>query len=158
MAAEHSPLARALGRLPSGLYIVTTKGPDGPLGFLGSFVQQFGFEPPTVAVAIGKDRDHLAATRESGTFALNVLDPGSKHLMPPFFGKFDGDGPFDGLNARDGQLGAPLLTDALAWLDCKVCGEHEVGDHVVVFGEVLGGELAREGDPNVHLRKNGLSY
>ncbi len=158
MAAEPSPLARALGRLPSGLYIVTTKGPDGPLGFLGSLVQQFGFEPPTVAVAVGKDREHLAAMRECGSFVLNVLDPESKHLMPPFFGKFEGDGPFDALKTRDGQAGAPVLEDSLAWLDCRVCGEHELGDHFVVFGEVLAGDVTREGDPNVHLRKNGLSY
>ena len=42
------PLARALGRIPSGLYIVSTVRDGRPVGFLGSFVMQMGFEPPTV--------------------------------------------------------------------------------------------------------------
>ena len=46
----------------------------------------------------------------------------------------------------------------LAWLDCKVVGEFETGDHVVVFGEVTEGDLLREGDSSVHLRKDGLGY
>ncbi|MEZ5977518.1 MAG: flavin reductase family protein [Planctomycetota bacterium] len=156
---SHPPIARALGRIPSGLFIVTTSGPAGPIGFLGSFVQQVGFAPPTVAVAVGKDRDHLAGMRESGHFAVSVLDAGSKHAMPPFFGKLEpGRTPFDVLAHRLTEEGPAILEDALAWFVCRVSGEHELGDHVVVFGEVVAGDLAREGDPSVHLRKNGLSY
>ena len=43
-------------------------------------------------------------------------------------------------------------------MDCKVSGEFNGGDHIVVFGEVTAGEQLREGDPSVHLRNNGLSY
>ena len=41
---------------------------------------------------------------------------------------------------------------------CEVTGEHPVGDHVVVFGAVTHAALLREGDPSIHLRKNGLGY
>ena len=157
MATEElSPVARALGRIPCGLYIVTTQGPDGPLGFLGSFATQVGFDPPTVCIAVGKDRDHLAAMRASGRFALSILDGESSGLMKPFFGK-DGD-PFEGLATARTAAGSTVLTGALAWLDCQVTGEHEVGDHIVVFGAAEEASLQREGDPKVHLRKNGLGY
>ncbi len=154
-----SPLAEALGRVPSGLYIVSTQHGPLPMGFLGSFVQQMGFEPPTVCVAVGKDRDHLEAIRASGRFALSILDDASAGLMGGFFKPApEGQSPFDGLETLTTASGSIVLTGALAWLDCKVTGEHETGDHVVVFGEVVAGERLRDADPKVHVRKNGLSY
>jgi flavin reductase (DIM6/NTAB) family NADH-FMN oxidoreductase RutF len=51
-----------------------------------------------------------------------------------------------------------VLDDALAWLQAEVTGEHELGDHVVVFGRVTAGGTNREAEPLVHLRRNGLSY
>ena len=157
--AELTPLARALGRMPSGLYVVTTGSSAGPLGFVASLVQQMGFEPPTVAVAIAKGRDHLDAVREAGGFTLSILDGESAGLMGAFFRKYeDGEGPFDGLETTAAPSGLPYLSGGLAWLDCKLAGEHATGDHIIVFGTVTEGGMLREGDPSVHLRKNGLSY
>lgn len=156
---ELSPIARALGRIPSGLFIVTTRLGDEPIGFLGSFIMQVGFEPPTLCVAIGKDREHLAAVRASGRFALSVIDPESTGQMSPFFKQPKaGESPFDVLSTRETAGGSIVLTESLAWLECRVTGEHATGDHVVIFGEVEDAEVLREGDPKVHLRKNGLSY
>lgn len=151
--------ARALGRIPSGLFIVTTLDAERPVGFLGSFVMQTGFEPPTVCVAVGKERGPLTAMQEHGHFALSVLDPESRSLMAPFFKPpSDGGSPFDGLDLGTTSTGCPVLNGSLAWMGLRVAGQHDVGDHVVLFGEVTEGDLFREGDPQVHLRKNGLSY
>ena len=150
-----SPIARALGRIPCGLYIVTTNAPEGPLGFLGSFVAQVGFEPPTVCIAVGRDRDHLAAMRASGRFALSILGTESGALMKPFFGSED---PFMEVATTTTDAGSTVLDGALAWLDCQISGEHDVGDHIVVFGEVQAASLQEEGDPKIHLRKSGLGY
>ena len=159
MSTEISPLAQALGRVPTGLYIASTQGEAGPLGFVASFVVQVGIEPPTICLAVGKDRDHLAAIRSTGKFAVSILDEASSGLMGAFFGKLEpGQTPFDQLATASTEAGSTVLTEALAWLDCELCGEHEVGDHIVVFGKVVEGCQQREGDPKVHLRKNGLSY
>jgi flavin reductase (DIM6/NTAB) family NADH-FMN oxidoreductase RutF len=156
---ETSSLARALGRVPSGLFIVSTHRDGRPVGFLGSFVMQMGFEPPTLCVAVGKTRPHLADLRRSGHFALSILDAGSRSLMAPFLRKLpETASPFDGLALERAASGSPVLTGALAWLDCRVTGEFETGDHVAVFGEVVEGRLLREGEPSTHVRKSGLGY
>jgi flavin reductase (DIM6/NTAB) family NADH-FMN oxidoreductase RutF len=156
---DTSPISRALGRIPSGLYIVTTLGNRGPSGFLGSFVMQTGFEPPTVCVAIGKSRPHLSEVKKCGHFALSILDPKSRGLMAPFVRKpEEGASPFDGLALAKTPHGLSVLSESLAWIECRVSGEHATGDHVVVFGEVTAAELLREGEPSTHVRKNGLSY
>ncbi len=154
-----SPLAQALGRVSSGLYIVTTEQGGAPLGFLGSFLIQVGFEPPTIAVAIGTDRAHLAAIRERRRFTVSILDRESSALMARFFRKLpEGESPFDGLERIETPGGVPALAQALGWLDCEVSGERAVGEHVVVFRRVREGAMQREGTPSQHVRKNGLSY
>jgi len=158
MSDSISPLAQALGRIPSGLFVVTTSGPDGPVGFVGSFVMQMGFEPPTVCVGVGHGRGPLEAIRASGRFGLSVLDKDSQGVMGAFFKRYEGGGPFDHVAHRAAPGGTPVLSEALAWLECRVSGEHALDDHVVVFGAVEAGERLREGDPSVHLRKDGLSY
>jgi 3-hydroxy-9,10-secoandrosta-1,3,5(10)-triene-9,17-dione monooxygenase reductase component len=155
-SADLSPMAQALARVPTGIYLLTTRAGDEPLGLVASFVMQVGFEPPTVMTAVGSDRDHLAAIRASGRFAISVLDEQSSSLMGAFFSKQGS--PFDTLDNEDSPGGMPVFKDALAWLDCRVSGEHDAGDHVAVFGVVETARLLREGDPSVHFRKNGLSY
>lgn len=150
------PLARALGRVPCGLYIVATSGPDGPLGLLASLVMQTSLDPPTLGVAIGRERPHLDAIRHCGHFTVSILDERSRELMGRFF-RSDPP-PFEGLDLGRSADGDPWLSDALAWVACRVTGESECEDHVIVFGKAVEGDVLREGDPAIHLRKDGRSY
>ncbi len=154
-----TPLARALGRVPTGLYIVSVRAEGPALGFVASFVMQVAFQPPTVSVAIGKDRDHLAIVRETGRFAVSILDDGSRGAMGAFFKPRDeGESAFDEVEHEMTPNGLPVLSEGLAWMDCELVGEFDAGDHVVVFGQVMEGKELRQGSPSIHLRKNGLSY
>ena len=62
-----SDVAVALGRVPSGLFVVTARNSAGEeTAFLASWVMQAGFDPPALSVAVGEDRaDSLA---EAGRF------------------------------------------------------------------------------------------
>lgn len=156
---ELTPLARALGRIPSGVYIVSTLRSGAPVAFVGSFVQQVAFEPPTVVLAVANEREQLADLRNTGRFALSVLGAGDQALMSPFLKRLpDGATPFDGLAIARTRSGLTVLEAALAWLDCRITGERATGDHTVLFGVVEEAHLAREGEPRVHMRKNGLAY
>lgn len=152
---EPSPLARALGRVPSGLYIVSCTLDGAPAGFLASFLVQCGFEPPSIVVAVGKERPHLAALRSKAPFGVSVLDAQSRGLMAPFMKSAT---PFDGLATGSGPGGSLHLAESLAWLEARVRGECDAGDHVLLVATVEAGATLRDGDPLAHLRKNGLSY
>ncbi len=152
---EPSPVARALGRVPSGLYIVSCALDGRPAGFLASFLVQCGFEPPTIVVALAQGRPHLEALRSGTPFGVSILDAASRGLMAPFL---KSDDPFDGLAAARGPGGSLHLVEALAWLECRARTTCDAGDHVLVVATVEAGGLLREADPLCHLRKNGLSY
>ena len=157
--AELTPLARALGRVPTGLFIVSSLDGSVPIGFVGSFLTQVGIAPPTLCAAVGKARGPLEAMRRHGRFGVSILDAQSRGMMANFFRQPpEGGSAFDGLELVRVAGGTPVLAGALAWLECRITGEHETGDHVVLFGEVENGAQMREGDPAVHLRKDGLGY
>jgi flavin reductase (DIM6/NTAB) family NADH-FMN oxidoreductase RutF len=152
-------LARALGRIPSGLFVVTTLRGDEPVGFLGSFVMQAGLRPPMLTVAVGRERPALADLRATGRLGLSVLDESSRRFMAPFLRRAEaGETPFTGLELTRTESGLYVLAGALAWVEARLVGEHPAGDHVVLIAECIAGQVAREGEPHVHLRRNGLAY
>ena len=153
-------IARGLGRVSSGLYVLTAGRGDQATGMLASWVQQVGFEPPTVIVALKKGRPIEALVRAERVFCLAVLDEQSKQLLKHFARGFEPGVPaFDGIDVATSAVGVPYPTAAHAHLACRVRAMNdEWCDHAVVCAEVVGGEgeLARQ--PLVHVRKNGFSY
>ena len=148
-------LGKALGRLPVGLFVVGIDPGNGEpaLGLVASLLTQVGLQPPTICVAIGKERDHFPTVMERGSFAVSILGDNNSGLMGNFFRPVAaGQSPFDELATQTTSQGHPVLTEALAWIEVKVTGSHEIGDHQVVFAEVIAGEQMREGEPAIHLR------
>ena len=150
-------IGQALGRIPTGLYIVTTLQGQDPIGFVASFLMQIAFDPPGVCMAIAKERPHLEAIRRSGVFGVSILGESSSKLMAPFLRRTKED-PFGELRTSTAAGGVKRLDDAIAFLSCRFSGEHDAGDHVVVFGVVDGGDLLQEGAPSIHLRRDGFQY
>jgi flavin reductase (DIM6/NTAB) family NADH-FMN oxidoreductase RutF len=156
-----SPVAQALGRVPSGLYILTVSHEGRSTGMLASWVQQAGFQPPMVTVAVASQRfagDWVAA---SGRFTLNQIAAGGKALIRHFGRGFPPETPaFEGLTLRDEpEASAPVLAGALAYLDLEVAGELLSGDHRIFLGRVVAGAVFDEAaEPMHHVRHNGFHY
>ena len=152
-------LAAALGRVPSGLFVVTVRHGTRETGMLASWVQQCSFAPPQLSAAFGKDRWLLDWLTAGTTFAVNVLGEGQKQLVAHFGKGFGpGDPAFDGLEVRRSAETAPVLLAAHAYLDCRVVDRFDAGDHVLVVGRVLGGAVLHEARPATHVRKSGMHY
>lgn len=153
-------LARGLARLPSGLYILTAGRDEQATGMLASWVQQVGFEPPTIIVALKRGRHIETLVRGEGAFCLAVLDAESKALLGHFARGFEPGAPaFDGIAVATSAVGVPYPTAAHAHLVCKVRAiADDWTDHSVVCAEVVGGDGELSRQPLVHVRKNGFSY
>lgn len=159
--ARKEAVGKALGRIPSGLFILTSTFDDSPDGMLASWVQQAAFDPPMVTVAVKKERGIRLKIEASEHFVLNVIGQDDGSLMGPFFkAPPPGETPFDSLATRpcDEAAGAPILTDGLAWMACELSGLFEAGDNVIYLGEVVAGEQLKDGDSKTHLRKDGFGY
>lgn len=152
-------VGKALGKVASGLYVVTSKHQDNYAAFTASFLVQTAFEPPIVAVAMKKGRESYDIINSSGVFAVNVIGKDSMKLIGLFANpKTSGKEGLDTVSHSEKTLGVPVLSESVSYLECKVHSQIDTGDHTVVFGEVVNGELLNEGEPATHVRKNGFSY
>jgi len=152
-------LAAALGRIPSGLFIVTLGRGGVESGMLASWVQQCSFKPPLISLAVNPARP-LASLLTKGTrFTVNILESSQTDMIAHFGKGFaPQDDAFRGVDVRRDAGSGPVLTEALAYLDCQVTERYRAGDHDLFLGEVLAGAVLDEGQPMVHVRKNGTHY
>jgi flavin reductase (DIM6/NTAB) family NADH-FMN oxidoreductase RutF len=163
VATTDTAIAAALGRIPSGLFVITWLESSGrDRGMLASWVMQAGFEPPVISVAVGASRDLLTAAEAGKPFVVNVLGESQRSLAGRF-GKPGGvnDDPFAGLALERTPTGAAALADAVVWLECLTTGTVSSGvpgDHRLLLGRVTSAGDAGDALPLVHLRRNGLRY
>jgi flavin reductase (DIM6/NTAB) family NADH-FMN oxidoreductase RutF len=151
-------LARALGRVASGLYVVTARLETGETGMLATWVQQCSFDPPLISVAVGRERA-LGALPLGGRFTVNILSEGQTHYISHFGKGFSANvSPFEGVEVIHPQEGVIALGDALAWLSCELTARFSTGDHDLFIARVIEGHLLHEGKPMIHIRKSGLHY
>lgn len=153
-------LGAALGRLPSGLFILTVRSGARDTGLLVSWVQQAGFDPPALTVALRRDRFVADWVERAGRFTLNQLAHGQKALIRHFARGFAEDEPaFEGLATVPAEGGGPGLADALAILEADVAGSVDSGDHRIFLGRITAGRVLHpDAEPTVHIRRNGLHY
>jgi flavin reductase (DIM6/NTAB) family NADH-FMN oxidoreductase RutF len=153
------PLAAALGRIPSGIFILTIGAGERATGMLASWVMQAGFAPPMVSVAVRRDR-YIAEWLVAGEpFVLNLVGDGQKHLLKHFGSGFEpGEPAFDGLEVLPAENGAPALGDVVGRLECVPAGHIDSGDHRIFLARVTAGALGNDAPPMVHIRKSGAHY
>ena len=158
MPPEQTQLGKALGKIASGLYILTARRDGAPLGMLCSFVEQAGFEPPMVSVAVGLGRPVTAALDGAGLFGLNILSKSNGALMKTFARPNPPDA-FTTHPLATNRFDLPQFSEAWAFLACKVTGSVRTGDHIVYVAEVLDGTLQQEHEePMIRVRAHGFGY
>ncbi len=152
--------AAALGRVPSGLFILTVRHQGQETGMLASWVMQAGFEPPAITVAVKKGRYVAQWLEQKAPFVLNIISEGQNRLVSHFARGFKPhEKPFENLKIHRTSQGVPVLEDCLGYLECQVLTHTDSPDHQIFVAQITGGNLLTpEGKPWVHVRKNGLQY
>ncbi len=134
-------------RWASGIAVVTTI--DGA-GYRGATVSAFAavsLEPPLVLVCLDHSGRMSDLVRESGVFAVSILEREQEFLAERFAGRAPvPDIRFTGVPHRLAPNGCPVLESAHAWLTCRISAVHDGGDHVIVIGAVEDAGVGPETD------------
>ncbi|QSJ17276.1 diflavin flavoprotein [Nostoc sp. UHCC 0702] len=161
MKSLGADLDKALGRLSGGLYIITAKKSDVSSAMLASWVAQASFKPLGFSIAVAKDRAIESLMQVGDRFVLNVLEESNyQKLMKHFLKRFaPGADRFEGVRTQPAENGAPILTDALAYMECEVVSRMDCGDHWAVYSTVYAGRVSNpDAMTAVHHRKVGNHY
>jgi flavorubredoxin/flavin reductase (DIM6/NTAB) family NADH-FMN oxidoreductase RutF len=159
--AIDADLEKALGRISSGLYIITAKKGDVTGAMLASWVMQASFKPLGFTIAVAKDRAIESLMQVGDRFVLNVLEEGNHAgLMKHFLKRFaPGADRFAGVKTYPADNGSPILAEALAYIECEVSSRMECSDHWMVYSTATAGRVS---NPDmltaVHHRKIGNYY
>ncbi len=132
---DEANFRRTLGRLPTGVVIVTGGPSDDPKGLVVGAFMSVSLEPPLVCVCPAKTSTSWPAIQESGVFCANVLHKHQETLARTF-ARSGGDKFAEVKWTPAPATGAPLIEGVSAWIDCKIDRVIEAGDHWLVLGEV----------------------
>ncbi len=151
MTIDAQAFRDALRHFPAGVTLVTIRAGDVVHGLTVSAFASVSPEPPLVLVMI--DQVHFAhrlLEQPGATFAVNILADDQRDLSERFAWTPDGD-RFAAGRWASALTGAPVLEDALAWLDCTVHSRHPAGTHTLYIGQVEASAVPRaDGPPLVY--------
>jgi flavin reductase len=145
---------RALFReVPSPVGVVTVEVAGESAGLTVDSFVSLSVDPPLVGIAL---RHHAALhelLREAGAFALSILASDQERLAQHFARGVPPIAHWTGIETTRGQLGAPLIADAMGWVECRLAFEYEIGDHTLFVGEATRVERGPGREALVHLRR-----
>jgi flavin reductase (DIM6/NTAB) family NADH-FMN oxidoreductase RutF len=97
--------------------------------------------------------------KNSGVFSISFLETGQKEVAKVFFQSIQRVGnKFNDVEFYLGEeTGCPIITDSLGYVECRVVGAVEEGDHTVFVGEVIGAGVHRQGK-QILLEETGWQY
>jgi flavin reductase (DIM6/NTAB) family NADH-FMN oxidoreductase RutF len=133
MPIEKNELRRVMGHFATGVTVITTFSKEGKLhGLTANAVSSLSLEPPLLIICVDKKAESYASFEESGAFTVNILADDQEDISRRF--AVSGGEKFEGVAYRRGANGAPILSGALAHLECKLYASYEGGDHTIYLG------------------------
>lgn len=135
----------ALRNFAAGVTVVTVKAGDDVHGVTVSAFSSVSPTPPLISIIIDhRGRSHDLLEQSNAVFAVNILHEGQREISNRF--AWSQEDRFAVGQWGTGVTGAPVLEDALAWLDCTVYSRHTAGTHTIYIGEVQASHVSVDAD------------
>jgi flavin reductase (DIM6/NTAB) family NADH-FMN oxidoreductase RutF len=128
-----------MGLFATGVTVVTAAG-ERPHGMTANAFASVSKEPPLILVCVDREAVMHERIQATGAFGVSVLTGTQEHLARYFADRRRPQGlaQFAPLQWAPGRMtGAPLLSGALAWIECGLRDAYTVGDHSIFIGAVL---------------------
>ncbi len=147
MTVSIDDFKKALQLWASGVTVVTTQSEQyGVQGMTATAFSSVSVDPPQILVCINDAADTGSGIQESGYFAVNILKSDQQEISNQFAGGASQEQRFENTPWESGITGAPILTESLMSLDCKVVEKVRAGTHWIIIAEVQD-SICRSGEP-----------
>jgi len=146
---DRNTYRRLIGQFATGVTVVTTNV-DGHLhGMTANAVCSLSLDPLQLLVCVDRESNCYSQMQAAEAFGVSILAADQEDVSnrfarttKPTAGALPGGAPY-----RIGTLGEPLLEGALAHLECRIAELLDGGDHIIVIGDVVAGDVVREVEP-----------
>lgn len=128
---------QVMGHFATGVVVAATRDASGtPTGLTCNSVTSVSLDPPLVLFCVDRDSTTRASFLHTRAFSLSILSEADQATSRQF-ASADPSARFDGVTVTQAATGMPILSHALAWLDCELHEAVEAGDHTILLGRVL---------------------
>lgn len=148
---DQSRFRTLMGHWATGVTVISSMGPRGPRGATANAITSLSLEPPLLLVCFDFSSNTLQAVRESKRFAINVLATSQEAVSRRFAIKEPEDEKFADIPHALSH-GTPVIDGCVAWIVCDVEEELRGGDHAIVIGAPLDGDVAAGLEPLLFYR------
>ena len=154
MPVTENDFRNAMKRWTTGVTIVTSRDGEHRVGMTVSSFTSVSVDPPVVCVSINHYSQAYAIIDHSEVFAVTVLQKKQEAISECFAGRIPDDGDrFYGIDTFTLETGAPLISDGIAFFDCKVTKKVTFGSNTVYFGLVLAVKHVDDNDPLLYTNR-----
>lgn len=144
-------LRRAMRNWTTGVAVLTSRAGDHQHGMTVNSLTSLSLDPPLVAVSLANTTRTRQLVEQSGVFGVTILSEEQVETADRFAGRIpEHENRMEGLATFVLVTGAPLLTNGLVCLDCKVIHRYPMKNSTLYVGEVLAVSHNREGQPLVY--------
>ncbi len=138
-----------------GVYVISVAKDSEQNAFTAAWVMQVSFVPPMVAFSINPGHYSYRLLKESGVCTINVL--GQDQLaMAAHFGSPGVKDKMTKFRWQTRKTSAPILSDTLAYFDCKLSHTADAGDHKIAVCEVVAAAELNTGWPLLYSQTGNM--
>jgi flavin reductase (DIM6/NTAB) family NADH-FMN oxidoreductase RutF len=154
---------RVLWKMPYGLYVVGSRAGDRRNLMTLNFATQVSFEPKLVGIGVEKEAHTHELIAAGGVFSLNLINREDRAIVRKFVKPVEADPggtTLNGFPVHEGRTGAPILDQAVAYVDCEVRNPVDCGGHTFFIGEVVdaGFQVEDEETEVLRMEDTRMSY
>lgn len=131
-----SDFKSAMRSLPAGISAVTSGSGDDVVGMIVSSLTSISAEPPMVGFFAHQNSSIRSKLLAHGRFAANVLGEEHREVISTFLSAPQGPARFSSGSWVEGERQVPVLSDALASMECDIVCTHSLGTHDLIVGKI----------------------
>lgn len=137
-----------IGRFATGVTVVTTNVGGRLHGMTANAVCSLSLDPLQLLVCVDRGSNCYIQMQGAEVFGISVLSADQEEISNVFARTTEPtEDSLLGVEYRFGRLGAPLIENALVHLECRIAERIPGGDHIIVIGDVVAGEVVRDTEP-----------
>ena len=159
MALTDELLNTVTWKIPNALALVGSRAGDRRNGMTTSWITQLSMEPVLIGIGVDNKAVTHELISEGRCFTVNLWDAAETKVFVKFSKPATDDGEaLNGRPVRAATTGAPVFEEAIAWLDCEVRHQHDLGSHTLFIGEVVDAAIRDDAAAPASMRDTRMKY
>jgi flavin reductase (DIM6/NTAB) family NADH-FMN oxidoreductase RutF len=156
-------LNRITWKIPNALALVGSAAGTEHNGMTTSWITQLSMEPVLIGIGVDNSAVTHRLITEGGSFSVNLWDAEDtrvfvKFSKPASYEEGENGSSLNGRQVTTAVTGAPVFTEAIAWLDCEVRQSLDLGTHTLFVGEVVAASIGNDDARPASMNDTRMKY